>query len=179
MIIQDIKLYPSYSHYENIENIFYYLSDQMEIEYHSYGNQSSEIKIFGKTFVKNNAKNFILFIDEKEEELKEKIKVKGYNETFKIKLIKINEVNDLSCMFYNCDCLYKIYIINKWDTSNMTTMKGMFYGCTALESLLDLSEWVTNKVTDLGSMFEGCEILESLPDISNLNVENVINMSYI
>ena len=178
LIIQDIKLYPNISHYENIKNIFYYLSDQLEIEYHNYGNQSSEIKIFGKSFVKNNAKIFILFIDEKEEILKEKIEVKGNNETFKIKLIKINEATDLSGMFYKCDSLYQINIINKWDTSNVTTMNRMFSGCNALENLPDLSKWITNKVTDLSSIFEDCENLEIIPDISKWNVENVISMSY-
>ena len=176
IIIQDFELYPNYIHYENIKNIFYYLSDQMEIEYHNYVNGNLDIRIFGESFVKNNANNFILFIDGKEEKLKEIIKVKGPNETLKIKLIKINETTDLSNMFCKCDCLSKININKGWNTSNVTTMSGMFSGCKALESVPDISKWETNKVTDLSSMFEECEIIESLADISNWNVENVKSM---
>jgi len=176
IIINDFKLFPNYIHYENIKNIFYYISDQMEIEYHNYEKGNLDIRIFGESFVKNNSNNFILFIDGKEEKLKEKIKVKGPNETLKIKLIKINETRDLSNMFLNCDCLSKINIKNGWNTSNVTTMSGMFSGCKALEFLPDISKWETNKVTDLSSIFEGCEIIESFPDISNWNVENVKSM---
>ena len=178
IIIEDSKLYPNDTHYENIKNIFYYLSDQMEIEYYNYENQSLDIRIFGQIFVENNANNFILFIGGKEEKLKGIIKVKDPNETLNIKLIKINEATDLSNMFNKCDCLSKINIINGWNTSSVTTMSGMFYGCKVLEFLPDMSKWETNKVTDLSSMFEGCEILEILPDISKWDVGNVKNMSY-
>jgi len=177
IIIQDSELYPNYIHYENIKNIFYYLCDKLEIEYHNYENQSSDIRIFGEKFVENNANNFILFIDGKEEKLKEKVKVEDPNKTLEIKLIKINEPTDLSEMFYECDCLSNINIKNKWNTSNVTTMRGMFYGCKALKNLPDISKWVTNKINDLSSMFEGCEILESLSDLSIWKVENVKNMS--
>ena len=179
IIIQDSELYPNYIHYENIKNIFYYLSDQLKIEYYNYNyeNQSSDIRIFGENFVENNDQNFILIIDGKEENLKEKIKVEGPNKTLEIKLIKVNEPTDLSGMFYKCDCLTEINIINTWNTSNVTSMSGMFYGCKVLKKLPDISEWETNAITDLSSMFEGCEILEFLPDLSKWNVENVKNMS--
>ena len=176
MIIEDSKSYPSNTHYENIKNIFYYLSDTLEIEYHSYENQSSEIRIFGENFFQNNAKNFILFIDEKEEILKEIIKVKDPKKTLKIKLIKINEPTDLSEMFYKCDCLSKIKIINTWKTPNVESISGMFNGCRALEELPDISKWVTNKITDLSSMFEECISLVSIPNISKWDVENVTTM---
>ena len=178
IIINDSKLYPNYIHYENIKNIFYYLSDQMEIEYHNYEKGNLDVRIFGQNFIKNNANNFILFIDGKEEKMKEIVKIKGTNETLKIKLIKINETTDLSDMFNKCDCLSKINIINRWNTSNVTTMSGMFSGCKALERLPDMSKWETNKVTDLSNMFEGCETIESLPDISEWKVENVKSMRY-
>ena len=176
IVIKDENLCPNNNHYENIKNIFYYLSDIMEIEYFSYENQSLNIRIFGKNFVENNINNFILFIDGKEEKLKEIVEVKKLTEILKIKLIKINEPTDLSEMFYKCDCLSKIKIINDWNISNVTTMKGMFYGCKALNFLPNISKWLTNKITDLSSMFEGCEILANIPGISNWNVENVRSM---
>ena len=177
IIIQDYEKYPNNTHYENIKNIFYFLSDQMEIEYNNnYENQSLDIRIFGENFVKNNANNFVLFIDGKEEKLKEKAKIDP-KKPLKIKLIKINETEDLSEMFYKCDCLSGININKKWNTANLKKMNGMFYGCKALKNLPDISNWETNKITDFSSMFEGCEIIESLPDISNWNVDNVKNMS--
>ena len=188
IIIKDLEKYPNINvHYENIKNIFYFLSDQMEIEYRlNNENGKLNVRIFGKNFVKKNANNFVLFIDDKEEKeekkeieeiMKEKVEVKDHIESLKIKLIKINETEDLSEMFYKCDCLSEINIINEWNTSNVTTMSGMFYGCKALEKLPDISKWETNKITDLSSMFEGCEILERLSDISNWKVDNVKNMS--
>jgi len=176
MIIEDLELYTDNTHYENIKNIFYYLSDKLQIKYFSYENQSLDIRIFGKNFLKNNINNFILFIDGKEEKLREIVKIKDSKEKLKIKLIKINEPTDLSEMFYRCDCLSKINIINTWNNSNVAAMNEMFYGCKALKALPDMSEWVTNKITDLSSMFEGCEILENFPGISKWNVENVTNM---
>ena len=179
MIINDEQKYNDNIHYENIKNIFYYLSDQMEIEYHNYENEKLDIRIFGENFVKNNDKNFILFIDEKEEKLKEIIKVKEKEQRLKIKLIKINEPTDLSEMFCKCDCLSKINKINKWENSNVESIRGMFNGCRALEELPDISELVTNKITDLSSMFEECEIITDIPGISNWDVENVKSLENI
>jgi len=176
MIIEDLELYTDITHYENIKNIFYYLCDKLEIEYFNYENQSLDIRIFGNNFLENNINNFILIIDGKEEKLREIVKIKDPKEALKIKLIKINEPTDLSEMFYECDCLSNINIVNTWNNSNVTTMSGMFYGCKVLETLPDMSEWVTNTITDLSSMFEECEILEFLPGISKWNVENVISM---
>jgi len=176
IIINDEKIYPNNAHYENIKNIFYYLSDQMEIEYCSYENHSKDIRIFGHNFVKNNDKNFILFIDGKEEKLKENIQVEDPKKVLKIKLIKINEPTNLSEMFYNCDCLSKIYKIKKWETSKVESIRGMFSHCRALETLPDISEFVTNKITDLSNMFEECVTLPEITGISKWNVENVKSM---
>jgi surface protein len=177
IIIEDSKLCPNNNtHYENIKNIFYYLSDQMEIEYHSYENEILNRRIFGHNFFQKNINNFILIIDGKEEQLKEMFEFKDIQETLKIKLIKINEPTDLSQMFYECDCLSKIKKVNKWNTSKLESISEMFNGCRALEKLPDISEFVTNKITDLSSMFEECITLTSIPDISKWDVENVITM---
>ena len=173
MILNDEQIYHNNTHYENIKNIFYYLSDQMEIEYHNFENGNLDIRVFGKNFVKNNSNNFILFIDGKEEKLKEIVQVKEKKQRLKIKLIKINDPSDLSEMFHECDCLSKINKINKWETLNLNSIRKMFKGCRALEELPDISEFVTNKITDLTSIFEGCEILTKIPGISNWDVENV------
>ena len=87
------------------------------------------------------------------------VKVKDHNKPLKIKLIKINEPTDLSEMFYECNCLFKINLINEWNTSKLEAINGMFCGCKSLENMPNISKWVTNKITDLRSMFEGCESL--------------------
>ena len=176
MIINDESLYPNNTHYKNIKNIFYYLSDKFEIEYVCDENKSLKVNIFGHNFVENNINKFIILREGKVEKLKEVIKVKDLNEPLKIKLIRINEVADLSEMFYECDCLSKINMSNEWNTSDLEAINGMFCGCKLLENVPDISKWVTNKITDLNRMFERCESLVKLPDISKWKVENVKSM---
>lgn len=64
--IQDLKeiilfckdKFPNYSHYLNLENIYFYLLEKLEIKYYSYINQSkATIKIYGKHFVEKNKNN--------------------------------------------------------------------------------------------------------------------------
>ncbi len=52
----------------------------------------------------------------------------------------------------------------------------MFYHCSSLISLADVSKWNTENVTNMRGIFNGCKSLESLPDISKWNTENVTNM---
>ena len=52
-------------------------------------------------------------------------------------------------MFYGCSSLSSLPDISKWNTNNVTNIKGMFYGCSSLSSLPDISKWNTNNITDL------------------------------
>ena len=108
--------------------------------------------------------------------------------------------DDLSYMFYHCESLKTIHNIDKWDTSNVTTMQSMFYSCYDLTTLdlsnfdtsnvtnmrwmfshcinfttLDLSGFDTSNVTTMDSMFDSCFDLTSL-DLSNFNTSNVTDM---
>ena len=55
-------------------------------------------------------------------------------------------------MFNYCEKLKSIKGINKFNTSEVTTMKAMFQFCNELEEL-NLSNFDTSKVKDIESMF--------------------------
>ena len=93
-------------------------------------NRKKNIRIFGSNFVKNNKNICKMIIDNKEYEITEKYKVKSKNNNkLKIKLKGID---------------------------NVTNMSYMFYECSSLSSLPDISKWNTNKVTDINSIFDEC-----------------------
>ena len=138
--------------------------------------EENNINIFGSIFVKNNKSICKMIIDNKEYEITEKYNIKNNNK-LKIILKGINNVTNMSFMFYGCSLLSSLPDISKWNTSNVTNMSNMFNGCSSLSSLPDISKWitnnVTNNVTNMSYMFSGCSSLSSLPDISKWNTNNV------
>ena len=76
-----------------------------------------------------------------------------------IKLINIQNVTNMSGMFYGCKVLTSLPDISKWDTKNVTDMSGMFYGCSTLSSLPDITKWDTLNVIDINKMFDRCSKL--------------------
>ena len=154
--------FPNYNHFLNIQEIYYYLLDKLKIKYFSYNEQiEDEINIFGKNFVENNKKNCYLIIDGKEVDLCEKFK-KPKDKCLEVILVKKNEIENASEMFYNCDFLWSIDIINQWKMEKVTDMSSMFYGCKALKYLCLFSDWNTSKVKDFSNMFYGCECLKEI-----------------
>ena len=83
-------------------------------------------------------------------------------------------INNMSCMFYNCKMLKNINLLN-FD-QNVENMSYMFAFCNSLKNL-DLSSFNTQYVTDMNNMFIDCNNLMYL-DLSNFNTDNVVNMSY-
>ena len=57
--------------------------------------------------------------------------------------------------------------------NNVNNMSFMFYECSELKSLPDISKWNVNNVRDMEGLFSGCSALKSLPDISNWNITNL------
>ena len=99
----------------------------------------SENKLFGETFVKNNANNCKIIINGKEFNLSSSIESE-YNdsvETIEIKLKGINRVIDMTNMFIGCLSLCAVPDIDKLDTSNVVSVSDMFCGCKSLLSLPD------------------------------------------
>ena len=140
--------------------------------------EGNEIKIFGKEFVKHNKNICKIIIDNKEYEITERYNIKGKNiNKLKIKLEGINNVTNMSNMFYWCSSLSSLPDISKWNTNNVNNMCFIFNGCSSLSSLPDISKWNTNNVNNMSYMFSGCSSLSSLPDISKWNTNNVNYMS--
>ena len=132
----------------------------------------TEINIFGLEFVINN-KNICKYIYEgKEYELSKTFNLNNYDKSkdiLEIKLTGIQNVTNMSSLFYLCFSLISIPDISEWDTSNITNMSFIFCACNSLMSLPDISKWNTSNVTDMACMFSCCISLKSLPDISSWN----------
>ena len=133
------------------------------------------IKAFGQYFVNNNKDICRVIIDDVDNELKEEYFFVEQNP--RIILTNIKKITDMSYMFHNCIKLFKIYDIDKWNTSRVTNMNNLFYNCESLNELPDISKWNTSKVKDMSYMFTGCKILE-FPDISHWNTSSVTNMRF-
>ena len=172
---------------------------------YSINKEDKEIKLFGKNFVKENINNCKIKINNKEEQLSQYYNIDGEIDRLKIKLI-IDEVKDMSYMFYGsksllslpdiwklntenvsnmkylfCDCssLTELPDLSRWNTNNVTDMSFMFYGCSSLLSLPNISKWNTNNENNIQGIFDNCSSLTSFPDISKWDTNNVIDMSFL
>ena len=140
--------------------------------------EKNNIKIFGSKFVENNKNICAIIINNNEYELSETLDVMSNNNNkLKIRLKGINNVIDMSYMFYGCSSLSSLPDISKWNTNRVRYMSYMFYGCSSLSSLPDISKWNTNNVINVNSMLDGCSSLSSLPDISKWKTDNVEDMN--
>ena len=81
------------------------------------------IIIFGNKFVKNNKNKCKMIIDNKEYELMSEYNIENYKKNrLEIKLKVINNIIDMSYMFYNCQSLLSLPDISKINTSNVINM---------------------------------------------------------
>ena len=139
------------------------------------------LKIFGFKFVKNNKEKCKIVYNNKLYALKEYFKIidkNDYNkEQLEIGLTGLNDVKDLSYMFYNCPLLISIIDISKINISNITNIHFMFSGCSSLESLPDILNWDISNVNDMRDVFSDCSALTKLPNISNWNTNKINDMS--
>ena len=118
------------------------------------------VNIFGKKFVENNKNICKMIIDNNEYKISTKYEVKNYNSNkLKIILKGINNITDMSYMFYDCSCLSSLPDISIWDTSDVNNMSYMFYNCSFLRSFSDISKWDTSNVTNMSHMFYNCSFL--------------------
>ena len=81
-----------------------------------------------------------------------------------------SNVTNMGSMFYNCENLTSIPLLN---TSKVTNMSHMFGSCTNLASIPLLN---TSKVTNMFSMFSACRNLPSIPQLETANVTNMGKM---
>ena len=134
------------------------------------------VKIFGAEFVKNNKNICKIIYDDKEYELDEYFNIpNNIKDELKIKLRGINDIINMSCIFYECSLL-SIPDISKWNTNNVINMSYLFGKCENIENIPDISNWNTSNVKYMQGIFMGCKSLKSLPDISKWDTSNVILM---
>lgn len=82
-------------------------------------------------------------------------------------------ITDMSYMFFECNGLETISLI---DTSNVTTMNNMFQSCSGLKTIPQLN---TSKVDNMSNMFNDCGNLETIPELDTSNVTNMSYMFYL
>ena len=83
-----------------------------------------------------------------------------------------SNVTDMSNMFYECDNITTIPLI---DTSNAITMLSMFAYCDNITTIPSIN---TSNVTEMRNMFYECRKLTSIPLIDTSKVTDMRNMFY-
>jgi len=136
-----------------------------------------KVKIFGAEFVKNNKNICKIIYEDKEYELDEYFNIpNNIKDELKIKLSGINEITNMSFIFYECSSLLSIPDISKWNTNNVINMSYLFGKCENIEYLPDISNFNTSNVKYMHGLFMECKSLKSLPDISKWDTSKVILM---
>ena len=87
--------------------------------------------------------------------------------------IDVSEITDMSGLFINFDIIN--IKIDRWRTSNVTSMKQMFLHCSEFVGT-SLDTWDTSNVKDMSYMFNGCKNLNA--DLPGWDTSNVKDMSY-
>ena len=159
----------------DILNIHYNITtpniNEITMTYKIKQNKENKINLFGKKFVERNKDNCFLFIKGVKTALisEYNFENKQPDDKLKIKLIGVNNINDISHMFEGCDCLVNVEFLQKINTFRFKNMNSLFSGCTSLTELPDISGWNTSNVEKFCYMFNKCESLNTIPDISNWN----------
>ena len=79
-------------------------------------------------------------------------------------------ITDMSYMFYSCDGLQTMPMV---DTSNVTNMRSMFEYCYNLQTIPQLD---TSNVTSMYLMFSNCQKLQVIPMMDTSNAKDMRNM---
>ena len=128
--IKEKKIQDKILNFKNNNNVINKQNEDITDEIIYKPNKDGGVKIFGKTFVKNNKQNCKIIYNNKEYEIKEYINDidKEYNnkDEIKIKLKGITKITKMKSMFNSCYSLFSLPDISKWNTSNVTNMKYIF-----------------------------------------------------
>ena len=142
--------------------------DEIIIKY-KINKEDKQISIFGKKFVGNNKEICKYIYNNKEYELIDKFDLKYFDKSkdiLEIKLIGLQNVTDMSYLFYDCISLIDISGLSDLNTSRITDMGLIFFNCKMLNTIPDISNWDTSNAINMQEMFGSCKSLKSLPDIS-------------
>ena len=124
------------------------------------GKKGFNLNCFGKL---NNENEFFVYI----KEICEK-----NNGTFEIILRETKTIKNMDYMFIHSYCNIISIDFERWDVSNVTSMKNMFRRCNNIKGI---SNWNTSNVTNMSYMFSECD---NIPDISKWDTSKVLDMSY-
>ena len=94
----------------------------------------------------------------------------GCDKVISIPMIDTSNVTNMNYMFYNC---YKLASIPMIDTSNVTNMYDMFGYCNSLQTIPLLD---TSNVTEMEYCFYYCTSLKTIPQLDTGKAEYVNNM---
>ena len=89
-----------------------------------------------------------------------------------IPLLDTSKVNNMERMFYECRGLTTIPKLN---TSNATSFRGMFWNCTSLTTIPELD---ASNVTKMDQMFLGCTNLTTVPRLYVPMVDDMYQIFY-
>ena len=147
------------------------------------GKEKTELIAFNKD-IKNEEEDNLIILNKNDAKGKKIIlkvinKMKDMNEIIKknkFDLLKwnIDNVSNISGLFYDCSSLSSLPDISKWNTNNVTDISYLFYGCSSLSSLPDISKWNINNVKNISGLFYDCSSLSSLTDISKWNTNKLL-----
>ena len=166
-----IEIIPVPNKFGNFINI---LNEEEKKYYHIYFNDSNVERKRNKLIKGDKVSKINIIIEHKVKSFYKLFEYCKCIESITFRL-KLDTINNMSCMFFGCPLLKEIKFIH-FNTSNVTDMSYMFSGCSKLEQL-DVGKFITNNVTNMSHMFNECSLLEEL-DLSKFKIDKVINMSH-
>ena len=146
-------------------------SENKEINIKYFAKSKGTFCIFGSDFVKNNKENIEIIVNDKKlytlfncQYLEE-----GDNN---VKLIIKKDLDNLSNMFYGCDCLKDITELKYLNVKNVYDFSSMFSNCILLSDITPLKNWNVSGGTNFSFMFFNCGLLSDLTPLKNWDVSN-------
>ena len=82
----------------------------------------------------------------------------------------MENVYDISYMFYSCSSLKSLPDISEWNTKNIENLNNIFENCSLLTFIPNISKWKLNRRIKINNIFRGCNSLLIIPDISKWNI---------
>ena len=171
----------------NINKLLYIYSEmtskneEIEIIYNIYND--SKIKIFDNRFIKNNIYKCKIIYKNNEYDLCEYINDidNSYNNkgNIKLKLKGINNITNMSYMFYECNSLSSLPNISNLDTSKVINMSHMFYECISLSPKPNIYQWNTSKLINKNNLFDDSNPIPSQTILLQNNQNNISNLTNI
>ena len=151
------------------DDINYNENKEINIKY--FAKSKGTFCIFGDLFVRNNKDNIEIIVNDKKldsifncQYLEE-----GDNN---VKLIIKKDLDNLSNMFYGCDCLKDITELKYLNVKNVYDFSSMFSNCILLSDITPLKNWNVSGGTNFSFMFFNCGLLSDLTPLKNWDVSN-------